>query len=252
MARKVAAPLSIGIVGGMSPQSTFPYYQLIIQRHLQQRRDHAYPRIVIASVSFGPYIKWQHDGDWAAIGRNLAREFRAVAAAGADFAVLATNTMHKVLPAIRSPIPVLSILDVVGEHCRGLGIRTVGLTGTKFTMTDGFYQKGLEDQGLRVLIPPPNDITALHSIIYDELVAGVVKPGSQQKFVHLAERLVNRGAGAVLLACTELEMLRGPATAHLALVDTTQLHAYAAWEVAVGLKSLRRARAPRSRRAVRR
>lgn len=138
--------LTLGIVGGMSPESTVTYYQHIIRRQQAEFGDHNYPRIVISSVSFQRYIDWQHEELWERIADELAGEFRALAAAGADFAVLATNTMHKVLPQIDSSIPVLSILDAVADHARANKIKSVGLTGTRFTMSDGFYAQGLESE----------------------------------------------------------------------------------------------------------
>src|SRR5438552_9817793 len=149
------SPLTIGIIGGMSPESTATYYQHIVRRHQNEFHDHSYPRIVIVSVSFQKYVTWQHEGDWDQITGELTGEFQRVAAAGADFAILATNTMHKVLPAIRSPIPVLSILDAVTKYAEKGRIKSIGLTGTKFTMSDGFYAEGLERHGLTVLKPSP-------------------------------------------------------------------------------------------------
>src|SRR5438876_11630031 len=114
--------LTIGIVGGMSPESTVIYYQEIVHRHQLEFHNHTYPRIVITSVSFQQYIEWQHNKAWEEIARGLENEFEKLAAAGADFAILATNTMHKVLPSINSPIPILSILEVVGRYAKTNGM----------------------------------------------------------------------------------------------------------------------------------
>jgi aspartate racemase len=219
-------PLTIGIVGGMSPESTITYYQHIVRRHQQELHDHSYPRIVIASVSFQQYIDWQHSGAWDLIASSLEHEFEAVARAGADFALLATNTMHKVLPA---PIPILSVLDAIGEHARLSGIRTVGLTGTKFTMSGGFYVQGLEVNGLSVIVPTDGEQDLIHRIIYDELIAGRVEASSISTFAQIADHLSERGADALVLGCTELELLVRQSSLSIPSLDSTYIHAEAAW-----------------------
>ena len=226
--------LTIGIIGGMSPESTVTYYQHIVRRHLAEFQEHNYPRVVIISVSFGRYIGWQHAGDWERIARGLEVEFQHLAAAGADFALLATNTMHKVLPSISSPITVLSVLDAVGDYARKRSIRTLGLTGTKFTMSDGFYAEGLESRGLSVLLPTAAEQEAIHGIIYHELIRGAVEPQSVEIFSGIARGLLSRGADAVLLGCTELELLTRGSPLGPKLVDSTRVHADAAWAMSVG------------------
>lgn len=227
-------PLTIGVVGGMSPESTVIYYQQIIRRHQSEYQNHNYPRIVIASVSFQQYIDWQHAEAWGEIARGLEGEFRAVAAAGADFAVLATNTMHKVLPSIESPVPVLNIMDVVGRHAKARGIQSIGLTGTRFTMSDGFYAQGLEERGLRTIVPSPDEQEVVHRIIYEELIYGRVERASVEQFAGVAESLASRGAEAILLGCTELVLLTRDGPLTVETIDSTRLHADAAWEMSVG------------------
>jgi aspartate racemase len=229
-------PLTIGIVGGMSPESTMTYYRLIIRKHETEFHDHSYPRIIISSVSFQRYIDWQHKGDWASIAEALEKEFIAIAAAGADFAVLATNTMHKVLPAIKSSIPVLSIFEVIESFARLHGVKSVGLTGTRFTMADGFYAKELDDRGLRVLIPDEAAQELIHTIIYNELISGKILPSSIGQFEEVARSMLARGADAVLLACTELELLTRGQGNQIRFIDTTKLHAEAAWKAAINWK----------------
>jgi len=227
-------PRAIGIVGGMSPESTVTYYQRIVRRHQAEFRDHSYPRICIASVSFQRYIEWQHQGDWNRIAEELSNEFRAVAKAGADFAILATNTMHKVLPQIDSPIPVLSILDAVAQYAGANKVKSIGLTGTKFTMSDGFYAEGLESRGLKVLLPSEVEQNRIHAMIYNELISGVVNSPSAQEFAGIAQGLVSRGADATLLGCTELRLLMNQNSIQLPFIDSTEVHADAAWEMSVG------------------
>jgi len=214
------------------------YYQRIVRRQEAERHDHRYPRMVIASVSFQQYMDWQHAGAWDQIAIGLEGEFRALAAAGADFAILATNTMHKVLPQIHSPLPVLSILDAVSAVARERGIRHVGLTGTRFTMSDGFYQAGLESRGLAVLLPSPAEQAAIHHTIYEELIVGRVTPAAVAEFRATAQHLVDRGAEAVLLACTELELLTRAEPLPVPTLDGTAIHADAAWDIATGRRSL--------------
>ena len=227
----------IGIVGGMSPESTATYYRHIVRRHQEEFHDHSYPRIVIASVSFQPYIEWQHHGEWDRIASELQGEFASVAAAGADFAVLATNTMHKVLRDIRSPIPVLSIFDAVASAAQARSLRRLGLTGTKFTMSDGFYQEALASRGFDVLTPEDDEQEVIHTIIYEELIRGVVLRGSVARFDEIAGRLVERGAEEVLLACTELQLLAEAPGFRTPTLDTARLHAESAWEAAIGRRS---------------
>lgn len=228
--------LTIGIVGGMSPESTVVYYRRIVRKHLETFGDHSYPRLVVASVSFQQYVEWQHGLDWGAIARGLEGEFRAVAAAGADFALLATNTMHKVLPDISSPVPVLNIMDVVARHAHGRGLGRLGLTGTLFTMSDGFYARGLEERGLGVVIPDGAQQERIHRIIYDELIEGRVERTSVKEFAAIAEDLTQRGAEAILLGCTELGLLTELGAFPAEVLDSTLLHADAAWELSVNAR----------------
>src|SRR5258706_2228557 len=230
-------PLTIGIVGGMSPESTVIYYQQMVHHHQVEFHNHSYPRIIITSVSFQQYIDWQHDEFWEKIAQGLEQEFESLAAAGADFAVLATNTMHKVLPLIKSSIPILSILDVVGRYALTNNLKTIGLTGTRFTMSDGFYAQGLESHGLEVLIPTAIQQDRIHHIIYDELIADQVNPSSTREFARIAQDLSERGAEAILLGCTELVMLVEDRPLELETIDSTRLHADAAWRMAVGPNS---------------
>jgi aspartate racemase len=230
----VEKPLTIGIVGGMSPESTAIYYQHIVRHHQLAFHDHSYPPIIITSVSFQQYIEWQHEDAWQKIAQGLEQEFGRLAAAGADFAILATNTMHKVLPSIKTTIPVMSILEVVAEYCRLKSLSTIALTGTRFTMSDGFYSRGLESYGLEVIIPDVSQQDQIHRIIYEELIAGLVKPDSVKVFAQIGRNLSARGAQAILLGCTELVMLAENNPTELNTIDSTRLHAEAAWRKAVG------------------
>jgi len=224
--------LTIGIIGGMSPESTVAYYQHIIRSHLEKFGDHSYPRIIIASVSFQQFINWQHEGFWERIAEELMKEFQAVAAAGADFAILATNTMHKILPQINSPIPVLSIIDAVADYAKANDVKNIALTGTRFTMSDGFYREGLEKHSLSVSLPSEPEQERIHNIIYNELVRGEINSRSVKDFNEIAQSLLNLGADAVLLGCTELALLTQETSASMKLIDSTGVHADAALKAA--------------------
>lgn len=226
-------PFAIGIIGGLSPESTVTYYQTIVRRHQEAFHNHAYPRIVITSVCLQQYIDWQHAGKWDRISAELQQEFEAAAAAGADFAILSSNTMHKVLPAISSPIPVLSITDVVSQEAGRLGLTRLALTGTRYVMSDGFYARALEHHGLNVLLPTPEQQETIHRLIYDELISGKVSDQAIDRFGQIARDLMARGAETVLLACTELELLTRNGAFPTPTLDTARLHAEYAWEMAV-------------------
>ena len=225
--------LTIGIVGGTSPESTVSYYRHIIRKHEAEFHDHSYPRIVIASVSFQQYIDWQHHNEWNHVASGLEQEMNALASAGADFALLAANTMHKVLPQMKRTIPVLSILDAVGAHAKDLGVKRVGLTGTKFTMSGDFYVQGLTERGLEVVVPESPEQDVLHRIIFEELILGSVLPGSVKTFEGIVAELSKRGAEAVILGCTELDMLTAGEKFSVTLIDSARVHAEAAWKVAL-------------------
>ena len=228
------SPLTIGIVGGMSPESTVTYYQYIVRRHQAEFHDHAYPRVIIASVSFQQYMDWQHQGDWAAIGRGLQREFDGLAAAGADFSLLSTNTMHKALPDVSHRVPILTIFSAVAAEASRLGWKTLGLTGTMFTMTEGFYRAALEKAGLNIVLPDTKDRESINRIIYDELIEGTVATRSLEEFRNIRKRLMGQGADAVLLGCTELQMLVPQDDRTTPVLDSTKAHADMAWRIAVG------------------
>lgn len=225
--------LTIGIVGGISPESTLAYYRQIIRRHESSFHDHSYPRIVISSVSFQEYIDWQHRGEWERVTEGLERELEALHRAGADFALLAANTMHKVLPQTKRRLPVLSILDAVCAHAREIGARRIGVTGTKFTMSGEFYVQELNKGGLETILPEVGDQELIHRIIYEELIFGNVMQASVTAFDSVMLSFAQQGADAVILGCTELGMLTEGHPGPLPVIDSAMVHADAAWMVAV-------------------
>ena len=221
---------TIGILGGMSPESTIEYYRHITRSYTEKFGDYGYPEIVIFSVSFQPYVDLPAAGRWDLVADGLAQAARKLAAAGADFVVIATNTMHKVVDEIQAQIdiPILSLLDVVGDAITAQGLETVGLLGTRFTMESTFYQDALAKRGITVVVPDAADRETVNRVIYDELVAGEIRAESRAEYLAIIERLAARGAQGTILGCTEIPLLVKPSDTPLPLFDTTVLHADAA------------------------
>jgi aspartate racemase len=225
----------IGILGGMSPESTIAYYEHITRAYSERFGDYGYPEIIIYSVSFQPYVDWPRQERWDLVAQGLGEAARRLEAAGADFIVIATNTMHLVFDEVQATIqvPMLSLLDAVGEAILAGGTKKVGLLGTKYTMEKRFYQDALGRRGITVLVPDGEDRQYLDAVIYDELVAGRVRDESRRGLIAIISRLEERGAQGVILGCTEIPMLVNEADAGLRLFDTTAIHAEAALRYAV-------------------
>jgi len=220
----------IGLLGGMSWESTALYYRLLNEDVRDRLGGFHSARLVMSSVDFAEVEAMQVAGDWDAAGALLAEEARALAAAGAECVVLCTNTMHKVADAIEAAvsIPLIHLADVTADAVRGAGVGTVALLGTRFTMEQPFYADRLRSHGLEVLVPEPVDLALVHEVIYDELVLGVVREESRAAYVEVVRRLVGRGAGGVVLGCTEIELLLGPDDVDVPVFPTTALHVRAA------------------------
>ncbi|RDE09596.1 aspartate/glutamate racemase family protein [Pelagibacterium lacus] len=220
---------TIGIIGGMSWESTAHYYAAI-NRETARRLGglHSAP-ILMASLDFAPIESLQREGDWQAAGEILARAARGLQRSGADLVLLATNTMHVVAEAIEAElsVPFLHIVTPTARALRADGIETVGLLGTRFTMEMDFYKERLRGEGLEPLIPEV-DRTNLNAIIYEELCRGIVRDASRAIYVEAIDRLRARGAEAVILGCTEIAMLISDDDSPLPVYDTTELHAHAA------------------------
>ncbi len=225
----------IGILGGMSPKSTIEYYQHITRAYTEQFGDYGYPEIVIYSVSFQPYVDWPNQDRWDLVAQGLGQASRQLEAAGADFIVIATNTMHIVYEQVQASvrIPVLSLLDAVGDAIQACGMKTVGLLGTRFTMGKTFYQEALARRGITVIVPDADDRVYVNSVIYNELVAGQLRAESRAGFVAIMNKLAALGAEGVILGCTEIPLLVSEADAGLPLFDTTAIHAEAALRYAL-------------------
>jgi aspartate racemase len=225
----------IGILGGMSPESTAEYYQYITHTYTERFGDYGYPEIIVYSVSFQSYVDWPENDRWDLVAQGLGDAARKLETAGADFVIIATNTMHLVLDEIQASVkvPVLSLLDAVSEAILRRGIKTVGLLGTKFTMEKAFYQDALARKGIAVLVPDADDREYVNHVIYDELVAGQVRDESRVGYVAVIKRLAERGAEGVILGCTEIPLLVSEADAGMPLFDTTVIHAEAALNYAL-------------------
>jgi aspartate racemase len=235
MDRRKIVHKKIGILGGMSPESTVEYYQYITHTYTQRFGDYRYPEIIIYSVSFQPYVDWPNGERWDLVAQGLSQAAQKLQAAGADFIIIATNTMHLVLDQVQASvhIPILSLLDVVAEASLAKGIKTVGLLGTRFTMERNLYQAALARRGMTVLVPDADDREIVNRVIYDELVAGQIRAESRARYVEIIKRLAARGAQGVILGCTEIPLLVSEADAGLPLFNTTLLHAEAALNYAV-------------------
>jgi aspartate racemase len=222
---------TIGLIGGMSWESTVPYYQ-VINRVVGERLGSLHSaKIALYSVDFYEIETLQHEGRWAESGEILADAARAVRRAGADFLVLCTNTMHKVAPRIEAAvdIPLLHIADATAARVRAAGVTRVGLLGTRFTMEEDFYRGRLERRhGLAVLTPPADERGLVHRVIYDELCLGKVLEPSRSGFRLVVDGLVERGAEGVILGCTEIGLLLRAGDAPVPLFDTATIHAEAA------------------------
>lgn len=222
---------TIGMLGGMSWESTMPYYRLINQRVQDRLGGLHSARILLYSVDFHEVEQLQHAGEWDLAGTLLADAAQRLQSAGADFIVICTNTMHKVAPAVETAtgLPLLHIADPTARAVASAGCRRVGLLGTRFTMEEDFYRARLQDEhGLEVLVPEADDRREVHRIIYDELCQGLIADASRMRYRDVIERLVARGAEAVILGCTEISLLVGPEDSRVPLFDTTALHARAA------------------------
>ncbi|WP_421338258.1 aspartate/glutamate racemase family protein [Aeromonas veronii] len=228
----------IGLLGGMSWESTVSYYQALNRGVRAQLGGLHSARVLLNSVDFAGIERLQHAGDWPATARLLAAEARKLHDGGADFLLIGTNTMHKVAPEIEAAIdiPLLHIADATAAKLQADGITRVGLLGTRFTMEQDFYKGRLQERfGLAVLVPDEAGRERVHRIIYDELCLGEIRESSRAEYLAIIEGLAAAGAEAVILGCTEIALLVGDARAAVPLYDTTAIHAEAA--VALALAS---------------
>lgn len=226
----------IGLIGGMSWESTTLYYQLINTGVRARLGGHASADIVLRSLDFAPIEELQRAGDWVGLDAMMAQAAQDVEAAGADILLLCTNTMHRCADAIEAAIaiPFLHIADPLEIALAELEIESIGLLGTRYTMEQGFYRERLEAADIEVLVPEEPDRSEVHRIIYEELVFGQVEEKSREAYKQIMETLAGDGADAIVLACTEIGLLVGEGDALVPVLDTTLLHAKAAVEWALG------------------
>jgi len=222
---------TIGLLGGMSWESTELYYRLINEGVKARLGGLHSARIALVSVDFQEIEAMQRQEDWEGAGHILAQAARQVEAAGADLLLICTNTMHKVAPQVEEAIniPILHLADATAERVKAAGMKTIGLLGTLFTMEQDFYRGRLvEMHGLDVLVPPKPDREIVHRIIYDELCLGVVNDASRDEYLRIMGDLQRRGAEGVIEGCTEIVMLVEQRHTDIPLFDTTSIHAEAA------------------------
>jgi aspartate racemase len=225
----------IGILGGMSPESTVAYYEYITRTYTERFGDYGYPEVLIYSVSFQQYVDWPNQDRWDLVAQGLSQAAQKLVAAGADLILIATNTMHLVFDEVQAcvEVPMLSLLDATAEAILARDCHTVGLLGTRFAMEKGFYQDALARQGISTLVPGAGDREYVHRVIYDELVAGQFRDSSRNGYIAVIQKLVKQGAEGIILGCTEIPLLINEASAGIPLFDTTQIHAEAALNYAI-------------------
>ncbi|WP_404302900.1 aspartate/glutamate racemase family protein [Alicycliphilus denitrificans] len=222
---------TIGLIGGMSWESTVPYYRLINETIKEQLGGLHSATIILYSFDFQEIEELQRKGDWETAGLTLADAARSLEAGGASFLVLCTNTMHKVAHHIEAAVSIslLHIADPTASEIKRSGHSVVGLLGTRFTMEQAFYKdRLLEQHGLQVKVPVAQDREIIHRIIYEELCLGVVKPESRTEYRRVIQDLAAQGAQAIILGCTEISLLVSQQDSPVPLFDTTALHARAA------------------------
>ncbi|MBF6991548.1 aspartate/glutamate racemase family protein [Cupriavidus sp. IK-TO18] len=228
---------TIGLIGGMSWESSAEYYRLINQDMKTRLGGHNNARSLMATVCFEEIKALQHAEQWDELGRLMQQAARQVEAGGADFVLLCTNTMHRVAPAIESVlnVPFIHIVDPTAHALRQAGIRRVGLLGTRFTMEQDFYRGRMRElHGIDVLVPEQADRERVHDVIYEELCHGIVRDESRAEYQRIVAALAAQGAEGVILGCTEITLLLRQYDVALPVFDTTALHAQAAVTLALG------------------
>lgn len=228
---------TIGVIGGLSWESTAIYYRLLNEQVRTRLGGLHSARLLVWSFDFAAIEALQAQGDWQGAADEMARAAHSLKAGGADLLLIASNTMHRMADAVEAAagLPLLHIADATGAAIRAAGCRRPALLATAYTMEQDFYRGRLEERfGLEVLVPDTEDRAVVHQIIYAELCRGIVDPASKAAYLDVVARLRARGADAVILGCTEICMLLGPADLDCPVFDTTLLHAQAAADLALG------------------
>jgi aspartate racemase len=225
----------IGILGGLSPESTVYYYQYLFREYNNRYNDYHFPKIIIYSVTFQEYVDWGMSGDWKAVEDDMVEAITALKNAGADFVIIATNTLHYVYDAVaaRVEIPILSLVDAVCKHAQELGVHKLALLGTKLTMKKPFYHEALAKVGIETLVPDPEGMDFVQDNIFSELSKGIIKPESKTKYLEIINILADQGAEGVILGCTEIPLIVKQDDLKIHVLDTSLIHAEAALNYAL-------------------
>lgn len=218
---------TIGLIGGMSWESTVTYYQIVNKTVKRELGGLHSAKVLLYSVDFAEIEEYQTKGEWDKSAAVLAEAAQNLEKAGAGFIIICTNTMHKVAPAIQKKIsiPIIHIAEATADALKENGIEKVGLLGTKYTMTQEFYKSKLIEAGIEVVIPDEAGVTVVNNIIYNELCLGIISEESRKKFVNIIKQLEKAGAQGVILGCTEIGLLIHQKDVEIPVFDTTQIHA---------------------------
>ena len=225
----------IGIIGGLSPESTVSYYLYITRTYVERFGDYGYPEIIIYSVNLQKYHQWRRVDRWDLIAKDMIAVALKLKQAGADFGLIATNTMHKVFDTVQTAIdlPLIHLIDSTAAKANEMGFKKIGLLGTRYTMSDGFYSDRLAQHGLVSIVPASEEQSKIHRIIVEELDRGKFIEESKNEFIRIMEKLIARGAEAIILGCTEIPLLVKQEDSPVELLDTAVIHAEAALEYAL-------------------
>ena len=218
---------TIGLIGGMSWESTVTYYKIINETVKEKLGGLHSAKCILYSVDFQEIEECQANGNWEKSGEILGEAAYNLEKAGADFIVICTNTMHKVVNQIKEKIsiPILHIAEMTAEKILEKGLKNIALLGTKYTMEQDFYKSKLIEKGINVIIPDKNDIEIINKVIYDELCLGIINSNSKKKFLEIVDKLRNKGAEGIILGCTEIGLLIKNEDTDVPLFDTAIIHA---------------------------
>ena len=219
---------TIGLIGGMSWESSLEYYRMINKLVKKELGEPHSAELIMYSVDFAEYEELQHQGNWDILTAKMIALAKKLEAAGADILLICTNTMHKMAADVEEKIniPLLHIADAAAEAIKAEKLNTVALLGTKFTLEEDFYKKRLKDEhGIKVIIPEEKDRDIVHNVIYNELISGVIKDESRENYKEIIEKLKNKGAEGVVLGCTEIPLLIKDKDSSIPVFDTSAIHA---------------------------
>ena len=227
---------TIGLIGGMSWESSLEYYRLINQMVKEKLGEPHSAKSIMYSVDFAEYEKLQHEGKWAELTEKMVDIAQSLEQSGSDLVLICTNTMHKMAPEVQNSIqiPFLHIADAAADEIKSQNIKKVGLLGTKFTMEEDFYKERLKEKhNINVIIPKQEERNKVHKVIYQELISGIINDDSRREFQDIIKNLKARGAEGVVLGCTEIPLLIKEKDSVIPVFDTTMLHARKAVEMAL-------------------